>query len=100
MKQIAILILTLLCFPVLTRAQDNLDIYLEAGMEDAQKLTEAYVSPIMKGFGYGINNGWYNTAKAHKTLGFDLTVTAHAVFAPNSSRFFTFNEADYSNIRL
>src|SRR5690606_4708140 len=56
--------------------------------------------PIMKGLGYGLNNGWYNTAKAHKSLGFDLTVTAHAVFAPKSSQYFLFSDKDYSNIKL
>ena len=94
------LIFSFLSVSFFCKAQDNLDIYLEAGKDDATKLTESYLTPIMKGFGYGLNNGWYNTAKAHKTLGFDLTVTAHAVFAPKSSQYFIFKDEAYSNIRL
>lgn len=100
MKFLFFPLVVLLNLPLLTSAQDNLDIYLEAGIDDAEKLTQSYLSPIMKGFGYGINNGWYNTAKTHKIVGFDLTVTAHAVFAPKSSQFFTFNQEDYNNIKL
>lgn len=90
----------LLNLPLFAFAQDDMDVYLKAGTEDATKLIESYVSPLMKGFGYGINNGWYNTAKAHKTLGFDLTVTANLVYAPSSSQYFTFRNEDYKNIQL
>lgn len=81
-------------------AQNDLDKFLKAGVEDAEKLTEAYISPLIKGLGYGINNGWYNTAKAHKTLGFDLTVSATTVFVPAKDELFLFNNDDYNNIRL
>lgn len=90
----------ILGFPLFANAQNDIDVYLEAGLEDAKILTESYVSPVMKGFGYGINNGWYNTAKAHKSLGFDLTFTAHMVFVPKSSEFFNFDESKFNNLRL
>lgn len=90
----------LLSTPLSLFAQSDMDVYLKAGADDASKLIESYISPVMKSFGYGINNGWYNTAKPHKTLGFDLTVTAHLVYAPKASQYFTFNNSDYSNIRL
>lgn len=90
----------LLSAPLSLFAQSDMDVYLKAGADDASKLIESYISPVMKSFGYGINNGWYNTAKPHKTLGFDLTVTAHLVYAPKASQYFTFNNSDYSNIRL
>lgn len=92
--------ITLLSAPLSLFAQGDMDVYLKAGADDASKMIESYISPLMKGFGYGINNGWYNTAKSHKTLGFDLTVTAHMVFAPKNSQYFTFNNAHYNNIRL
>ena len=101
MKGIKLLMIgAIFSFPSLLQAQDDLDVYLDAGVEDATKLTESYIAPLMKGFGYGINNGWYNTAKAHKTAGFDLTVTAHIVYAPKKSEFFTFKNSDYQNIQL
>lgn len=101
MKIIRLLSLSiLLSAPLSLVAQSDMDVFLKAGADDASKLIESYISPVMKGFGYGINNGWYNTAKPHKTLGFDLTVTAHIVSAPTDRRFFTFNNQDYKHIQL
>ena len=101
MKLIKILFLSaLMGLPLGLIAQGDIDRYLEAGTEDASKLLKEYLTPALNGFGYGINNGWYNTAKAHKTLGFDLTVTVSAVTVPSSKEFFTFRDSDYDNIKL
>lgn len=101
MKLIKILSLSaLMSLPLGLLAQSDIDVYLEAGAEDASKLIESYLTPALNGFGYGMNNGWYNTAKAHKTLGFDLTVTVSAVKVPSSQQFFTFRNSDYENIKL
>jgi hypothetical protein len=56
--------------------------------DDANKLIGAYVSPVVEGLSYGLNGGWYHTAKAHKTLGIDLGVSVNAVFIPNSKNYF------------
>jgi len=70
-------------------AQENeLAIYLKAGKDDANKLIGAYVSPVVEGLSYGLNGGWYHTAKAHKTLGIDLGVSVNAVFVPTSKTYF------------
>lgn len=90
----------LMSMPLSVLAQSDIDVYLEAGAEDASKLIQSYLTPALNGFGYGMNNGWYNTAKAHKTLGFDLTVTVSAVKVPSSKEFFTFRNSDYENIKL
>lgn len=83
------------------KAQDfNFDEFLRAGAADANTLIGAYMDPAMTGFGYAINGGWYNTAKTHKKLGFDLTVTVNAAQVPDEAEFFTFNNIDYTNIRL
>ena len=71
-----------------SNAQGDFNKALEAGLEDANTLIEGYVSPFMKGFGTGLASGWYNTAKPHKTLGFDLTVTASAAFIPDEDLFY------------
>lgn len=101
MKSIKILSFSILMsLPLTLFAQGDIDLFLKAGKDDASKLMESYLTPAMNGFGYGINNGWYNTAKAHKTLGFDLTVTVSAVMVPSSKQYFTFRNGDYSNIKL
>lgn len=82
------------------RAQVDFDSFLEAGIADANKLLEGYLQPAFLGFGYGMANGWYNTAKPHKVLGFDLSVTVSAARVPTSAEFFTFRNSDYSNVRF
>lgn len=91
---------TIIGFAQVARAQSDLDQYLRAGIEDAEKLTESYISPLIKGFGYGTSNGWYNTAKAHQSFGVDFTINASAVFVPSEDKFYTFRNSDYNNIRL
>ena len=44
-------------------------------------LLESYFSPLLV-FGSGLNNGWYNTLKPHKPLGFDITFTLNTVNIP------------------
>ncbi|MGW8122113.1 DUF6588 family protein [Roseivirga echinicomitans] len=82
------------------KAQLDFDKFLEAGLTDANKLLQSYMEPAFQGIGYGINAGWYNTARPHRTLGFDLNVTVNAAIVPSSAEFFTFNNADYTNVKL
>lgn len=81
-------------------AQINLESILEGGVNDAANLLKGYLEPIPTGFGYGLNGGWYSTAKAHKMFGFDIKVIANASLVPTSGETFTFNEADYTSIKL
>ena len=82
------------------KGQDNIGGLLEGGLGDANKLVEGYVAPFMNGFGAGMANGWYNTAKAHKTLGFDLTVTVNAAFVPNDDLFYDVDALNLETLTL
>ena len=68
--------------------------------DDASKLTEGYINPAMKGLMYSMNGGWATTGKVHKTLGFDLTISASASFVPNADKLFAFVPSDYSFLTL
>lgn len=81
-------------------AQGDLDELLKGSVEDASKLLDGYTKPALKAFGYGLNQGWYNTAKPHKTLGVDLTVSVSAVSIPNSDLFYTVNNNELSSLDL
>lgn len=83
-----------------SQAQIDFDSFLEAGVSDANTLLESYMEPAFVGFGIGMNSGWYNTARPHKFLGFDLNVSLSMAKVPDSKQFFTFNNADYMNVRL
>lgn len=84
----------------MAKAQFDFDSFLEAGLADANKLLQSYLEPAFQGIGYGINSGWYNTARPHQTLGFDLNVSVSAAIVPTGGEFFTFNNSEYSNVRL
>ncbi len=84
---------------VYSQSGDFLEI-LYSGPEDASRYADKYFEPIFKGLGYGFNNGWYNTAKAHQTLGFDITLSANLAFVPESDNYFTFKNEDFLIARL
>ncbi|NQZ77234.1 MAG: hypothetical protein HRT61_14205 [Ekhidna sp.] len=67
-----LIVILLAIAPYLGKAQVDFGTFLEASAEDANTLLENYLRPAFLGFGYGINSGWYNTAKPHKLLGFDF----------------------------
>lgn len=83
-----------------SKAQLDFSTFLEGGVDDANTILENYLEPAFIGFGYGINSGWYNTAKPHKLLGFDVTTTVNFAMVPTKSEFFTINPDDYNNISL
>lgn len=69
-------------------AQDELDDLMNESIGDGKKLISAYVTPFMNSVSLGMNQGWYNTAKAHKIGGVDITITANAMTIPQSELFF------------
>ena len=81
-------------------AQDELDLFLQAGVDDAGRVIQNYLKPVFEGVGYGYTNGWYHTAKAHETLGFDISVSANVAFIPKANLTYTFNNDEYTNIKL
>ena len=86
-----IFVVLLIAAPSWTFAQSESDLinFLEAGKNDASKLMGAYLNPMIEGLSYSFNGGWYHTAKAHNSLGFDLGFSANAVFLPSSKYYFT-----------
>jgi len=90
--------MTLFLATQVSQAQELESILLAA--DDASKLTEGYINPVMKGLMYSMNGGWATTAKVHKTLGFDLTISASASFVPDADQLFAFIPSDYSFLTL
>jgi len=85
-----IFIVSTLITPVclFSQNEDDLATFLKAGEEDASKLIQAYTEPIIKTLSYGMTGGWYNTAAAHKPLGFDFGVTMNLAFVPTADNYF------------
>lgn len=74
--------------------------FLKGGADDANTIFNYYMTPFMKGIGYGFNNGWYNTAKPHETLGFDLTISFNVALVPEIDQSFLFDNSEYDFTRL
>jgi hypothetical protein len=53
-----------------------------AGLEDTEKLLQAYLEPFANILGSDLNAGWYNTARPHSLGGFDVTFSISASWAP------------------
>ncbi|NEW78313.1 MAG: hypothetical protein GZ086_02570 [Gelidibacter sp.] len=97
MKKFALTILMLTCVVTMKAQQnDGLESILYANIQDANKLTQAYLNPGMKGLIYGMNSGWYHTAKAHKTFGFDISIGLNASMVPSKDELFRFADLGLS----
>lgn len=81
-------------------AQNDIGQFLQAGKDDGAKLIGAYIGPLFKGFGAGLNNGWYNTAKPHKSGRFDLTFSLNPVFVPVSDQTFNVNDLGLQTFKV
>lgn len=96
--------LSVFLLPISSSAQDGFEGYLLADKSDRTELIEAYINPAMKGLIYGMNNGWYHTAKVHKPFGFDISISLNASLVPEEDEMFTLsgltsiNQANGSNI--
>lgn len=71
----------------------DLENLIKGSKEDANYLVEGYVSPVLNSIGYGLNQGWFNTAKPHKSFGIDLTVTVSMVTIPKSAETYTIDNS-------
>ena len=61
---------------------------LSGGVDDAELILAEYIRPMANSFGANLNSGWYNSAKVHGTLGFDITFTFSAAFAPDAAKLY------------
>lgn len=100
MKKFRLLLLMIVVGPAAAFAQSGIDDLMKGSVSDAKYLAEGYISPMMKTIGYGLNQGWYNTAKPHKTLGVDLTFSVNPVFVPSSDQYFKVDNTKLQNIYL
>ena len=90
---------SLLSLPV-AHAQENITTFIKAGAADASTLTAAYIGPIAKGFGAGMNGGWYHTAKPHGLGRFDVTLSLNAATIPDADKVFDASKLVFQNLTL
>lgn len=69
-------------------AQGDVSQLIQSGPEDAAKLAKAYLNPGFKGIGFGMNSGWFNSAKTKNLGRFDLKFQGTAAIVPTSDQSF------------
>ncbi|MBK0384029.1 hypothetical protein I5M32_13755 [Pedobacter sp. SD-b] len=67
------------------------------GPSDATKLARAYFMPAFKGFGFGMNSAWYNSAKAKNLGKFDIKIQGTAALVPAQDQTFDISKLGLSN---
>lgn len=90
---------TLVSLANLAFSQNDAIELIKAGKEDATKLTQAYLSPLFKGIGSGLNSAWYNSAKAKNLGRVDLRFQATGAIVPTSDRSFDVNAIGLSKFK-
>lgn len=97
----ALLTIIIFCISITSKSQVQVD-----DINDAQAFLQEYLSPLGNGLGAITNNGWYNSAKPHRFLGFDATFTLSILnitdenksFDPNSITNFSSNSTSTPTI--
>src|SRR5690606_16020946 len=99
MRKIPIL---LICFlaTLAAKAQNDLDVLLGAGVEDAQRFANDYLAPGTNGLMYSMNSNWFNTADAKPLGGFEISIIANAASVKNENRSFLMNTDLYNNVQF
>lgn len=82
------------------RAQGDLGELIKSGPGDATRLANAYLSPLFKGLGIGLNTGWYNSARPKGVGHFEIRVSATASFVPASGQTFDVTKLGLTSVAL
>lgn len=96
---IAFTFILTLCLNKLSHAQTHVEDLFKANPSDAGKLIGAYLSPLQKGLGTGLNSGWTHTAKTKGFLRFELRISVAGAQVPTGDRTFDVRGLNLSNIR-
>lgn len=93
--------LVLMLFIGLTSsAQENLEDLLAAGIDDAKRFTQGYITPAAEAMIYATSNNWIQEAKVKKPLKFDVSIMLNATFTKEKHQSFTLNTNDYNNLQF
>lgn len=78
-------------------SQSDVSGLIKSGPADATKLAQAYLKPLFKGFGVGLNSGWNNSAHSKNLLRFDLRVGLTGAIVPPMDETFDVTKIGLSN---
>ena len=99
MKKIVLSVIICLC-ALTSKAQNDIDVLLAAGVEDAQRFANDYLAPGTNGLMYSMNANWFNSAKVKPFGGFEISIIANAALVKDENKMFNLNTADYNNVQF
>jgi hypothetical protein len=73
---------------------------IQAGLYDANLLTSEYLKPAARGFGAGLNAGWFSSAGTHKVLGFEVSFRLNAAVVPSVDKAFDISALGMQKLTL
>jgi hypothetical protein len=71
---------------------EDIEYLLLASQEDQAIVFKEYLNPLVSSINYGMSSGWSHTAKTHKKLGFDITLSLNISLIPSSSENYSTSE--------
>lgn len=81
-------------------SQSDVSGLIKSSPADATKLAQAYLKPLFKGFGVGLNSGWNNSAHSKNLLRFDLRIGLTGAVVPQMDENFDVTKIGLStNVR-
>ncbi len=83
-------------------AQSNINEVLAAGLNDAERFTNEYMSPVSEAGIHSISNGWYNSGSSKPLGGFEISIIGNMANFKNKDgkKAFNLNTADYENLQF
>ncbi|MXV15825.1 DUF6588 family protein [Hufsiella ginkgonis] len=78
-------------------AQGDLSELIKSGPADATRLAAAYLDPLFKGFGVGLNSGWMNTGRTKQTGHIEIRLSGSGAFVPKDDKTFDVTTLGLSN---
>ncbi|HXH99045.1 MAG TPA: DUF6588 family protein [Sphingobacteriaceae bacterium] len=93
----AIIAFGLLSYDTSVFAQGDVSALIKSGPADATKLAQAYLNPLFKGFGIGLNSGWNNSGRAKNMGRFEVRFGITGALIPESDKNFDVTKLGLSN---
>lgn len=95
----ALAVISLVALPAQAQLS-NVGEILQAGANDANLLANEYLKPIGRGFGAGLNSGWYFSANPHKFLGFDVAIRVGLAQVPDADLTYNVQNLTFQRLQL
>ncbi|WP_439152026.1 DUF6588 family protein [Winogradskyella sp.] len=99
MKNIGLFLLLFLS-SLISEAQNDIDVLLTAGVEDAERFANDFLAPGTNGLMHSMNANWFNSAKVKPLGGFEISIIANAALVKDEDKNFILNTSEYNNVRF